>query len=193
MIRKGTALSRAVAAAIAFGPLVVAVIAFAAWAVTAWGAAGARIEAASEAIHRIDARRSQAELYGPLGGSWREFAASSGSGLVRDPDVAAAAAAVVTRVEDYFAEAGGDGVVSVIGVTPARDGLELIHAEARGILPQSEMPTFLANLESDEPFLFVEFLDIRRASGDGAPALDVRVRFSAYRLTEGPSLEGGAE
>ncbi len=194
MIRKGTPLSRFVALAVLFGPLVVLVVAFAIWAVTAWRSAGDRIEAATAALHRIDARRSQAELYGPLGASWIEYAEAAGSGLVLDDDLDAATRALVERVEGLFSRVeGGDGAVAVLGVEPAGDGLEVIRAEAAGALPQAALPRFFASLESGEPFLFVEFLEMRRAPESGQAIIELRLRFAAYRLTGARPAVGDGE
>lgn len=205
MIRKGTPLSRLVALSVIAGPMIIAAMAFTIWAVSAWSRAGDRIAEASAALHRIDARRSQAELYGPLGDSWTEYARSAASGLVLDRDVDAAARALVARVETLLMEAHGfdpendapdrpriPGAVSLINVEPAGAGIELLRAEARGILPQATLPRFLDGLESGEPFIFVEYLDIRRAPDDADRAMvEVRLRFSAYRLVADEPLPGG--
>lgn len=187
MIQRGTRTSKLAAVAIAFGPIVVLGLGFAGWAVASWVDAGRRISEAEAALHRIEARRSQAELYGPLGESWVEFAASSSSGLVQAPDRRTAAEALTTRVEELMTRAdGATGVVSIFGAEEVELGLEVMRGEAVGRMPQAALPVFLDALEKDTPFLFVEFLDLRPARGGGAKVMDLRLRFVAYRMIGEP-------
>ena len=185
MIRRGTRFSRFAALSLALGPFVIAAAAFAAWAVLAWSDASKRIIDAEAALHVLDARRSQAEIYGPVSKRWLNYAASSASGMLQEPDTATAGVALVAQIEALFARAGGGrGVATLIGASPPADGLEKVRAEARGRLPEAALPAFFDGLEKQEPFLFVEALDVQRADdAGGEPVVELRLRISAYRMT----------
>lgn len=193
MIRKGTALSRIVALAVIFGPLLLAVLTFIVWAVTSWSDAGARIESARGAIHKLRAERSQAQLYQAIGANWAEYANAANSGLVQERDMATARAALTKRVEALFREANGSAAVSVIGAKTETPGLEVISAEANGVTPEATLPRLFDALEGEEPFLFVDFIDLRRAAPRGQEKMvALRLRFSAFRLVD-TAPKGSAE
>ncbi|MCI4663774.1 MAG: type II secretion system protein M [Neomegalonema sp.] len=188
MIRKGTPVSRIAAVSLALGPFILFGGVFTVWAISSWSSAGDRIRAAEKALHRIEAQRSQSELYEPLGKSWSAYSISSTSGLMQEKDAKSAGQALITRVEGLLKRAkGGAGVVNIIAASQVKPGLEIIRAEARGWLPETALPAFFETLESQEPFLFVEALELRR--GDDASAKEtvaVTVRVAAFRLTGAP-------
>ena len=185
MIRRGTSASRLAALGLALGPFLLAVAAFVVWAVSSWIGAGDRIRAAESALHRIEARRSQSELYEPLGKSWAEFAASPTSGLMLEANSSAAAKALIGRVEKLMKRfKGGGGVVNIISAKKKKPGLEVIRAEARGVLPETALSSFFEALEGQEPFLFVEALEMSRSATKSAtPMIVVRIRLAAFRMT----------
>ena len=187
MIRRGTRASRYTALGLAFGPIALVGAIFAIWAIGGWLDASDRIRAANESLHELEARRSQAEIYGPLGKNWAEYAASEGSGLMLEPDRQSAKIAFISRVERLFESVeDGDGVVTVIGFDEPEAGLEVLRAEARGRMSEAALPGFLETLEAQKPFVFVEALDVRRApDAEGRPVMELRLRLSAFRIAGG--------
>lgn len=163
-------------------PMIVALGAFAIWAVGYWSEASQRITAAQNRIRAAEARMIQVSGYGLLGDAWREFAREDGSGLVREADADAAREIVLKRAADAFAGAGGGLQSATLLDSLVEPGLEHMRFEAHGAVEADKLPLFLTALERGSPRLFLDLLDLQADAAGGR--LDVALRASAFRLTD---------
>ena len=190
MIRRGTPVSRALALLVAFSPLLLAAGLFVGWATGKWIEGGQELAKVEQRRHEAEAKTTQARLYAPLGEAWASYAETAVSGLSLEESAAEAEKAVRERVRRLFAEA--KGVLTAVERLPdretARPGLQQMQFEFSGLAPEQATPALLSALETETPYLFVEFLDLER-DPDAAPRLRLRARLSLYRLATG---EGGA-
>lgn len=189
-IRRGTPVSRALALLVAFSPLLLAVGLFVGWATGKWIDGGAELAKVEQRRHEAEAKTTQARLYAPLGEAWASYAETAVSGLSLEETADDAEQAVRARVQRLFTEAKGalTAVERLPDVQTARPGLQQMQFEFSGVAPEQATPALLSALETETPYLFVEFLDLER-DPQAARRLRVRARLSLYRLSEG---EGGA-
>ena len=185
-IRRGTPVSRALALLVAASPLILAVGLFVGWASDKWVKGGSELAAVEQRRHEAEAKTTQARLYAPLGEAWAGYSESEVSGLAQEESADEAEAAVRSRIEALFAKAKGalTGVERLPDAASARPGLQQMRFEFSGVAPEQATPSLLSELETETPFLFVEFLDLERDPG-AKRRLRIRVRLSLYRLQEG--------
>lgn len=187
MIRRGSALSRFLAALVALSPLLLAGGAFSSWAVGRWLEGGRELAAAEQRRHEATALTSQARLYAPLRTAWAEYAETTASGLAQEESAAETVAAFAARLEEVFTGAGGAlrSVERLENGPPPRPGLTRLRFEVQGVAPQAGTPGLLAAIESEAPLAFIEFLDLTRLAADGAgrDGMGLRLRLSIYRLS----------
>lgn len=163
-------------------PLIVALGAFAIWAVSYWSEASIRIHDAQERIHAAEARTIQISGYALLQDAWTEFSATPASGLILTENEIEAEEAVSARARNVFASVGGSLNHYAPLAIRREPGLARHGAELRGELPADQLPVFLAALESGAPRLLLDMID---AQPRDEKSLKVVLRASAFRLTDG--------
>ena len=185
--RRGTPISRALALLVAASPLILVVGLFVGWATGKWIDGGKELAAVEQRRHEAEAKKTQARLYAPLGEAWAGYAETESSGLAIEKSAEEAERAVRARVDALFAKAKGAlTAVERLPDAKSQPGLQQMRFEFSGVAPEQATPVLLSELESERPFLFVEFLDLER-DASARRQLRVRVRFSLYRLKKGAS------
>ena len=164
-------------------PLIVALGAFAIWAVSYWSEASIRIHEAQERIHAAEARTIQISGYALLQDAWTEFSATPSSGLILTENEVEAEEAVSTRARGMSLRQWAARSTTTRPLAIRREpGLARHAAELRGELPADQLPVFLAALESGAPRLLLDMID---AQPRDEKSLKVVLRASAFRLTDG--------
>lgn len=188
LIRPGSRLSAALAVLTIASPVLLIVISFAVWASMEYAHQGARQNDERRLAHRHRSMTTQLAAYQSLRTVWEGYAQSPGAGLLPGATLEEAEAAFSSKTAEVLTRYGGAWVGAERLPMRTERYLTELRAEARGVLPERALAPFLEALEREEPFIFIDAVDIRRiddAPGGAADTrLDLRLRLSAYRLAE---------
>ncbi len=186
MIRRGTFASRALALGALFAPLILLGGGFAVWAVQSWADASARLERAERLERELSARSVQARAYVRLLERWREYVDSPNSGLARPAGDVAAATDILNRVGDALAARGGRVLSHAPRDAVTIDGLRRASIDVVATAPENELDALLQAIEVEPPYLFLDYVEIRRKTDAEPGMVALRLGLSSFRLAEVP-------
>ncbi|HLY59104.1 MAG TPA: type II secretion system protein GspM [Stellaceae bacterium] len=108
--------------------------------------------------------------------------AASTAGLVKASPTPAATAALQSDVRQLVQASGGEIRTAQPGNAVPEKGLERIEAGFDLSLPAESLPGFVAAVDANDPYLFVDRLDLTAQTAQGkAPTLTIHLQVHAYR------------
>ena len=197
MIRRGSTLSRALAALTISSPLILPLAGAAVWAASAWRAGGERLNEERSGAHVVEAKILQMKQYEPVRAIWRGYAGSDAAGFVLAETDDEANLVVSSHLSKIFERFDGAWIGSEELPAPEVDSLKVLRQEVRGEVPEQGVAGFLEALEIETPYIFIDAFDIRQLPSSEAATyidasgvsrketrLELRLRVSAYWLSQ---------
>lgn len=179
---RGTLPSMTLAGLLASAPLWLPVLGYAIWAFHDLSHQAARIAHEERRVRDAAALTDNRGFYVALGEVWFEYAGSDASGLLQSPDARGGERLMIARAQEAVDAVDGVWLGAEALARSDTDGLQTLRIEFRAQIPEPKLAALVARLEQDQPYLFVDLLDLSRA--DSLDVIVTRLRLSAYRLLE---------